>query len=49
VPSALLSVPLKYMHTTVEMAHQDDVENTIRLFYEFLLQLKAGTDFRYFA
>lgn len=49
VPSALLSVPLKYMHTTVEMAHQEDVENTIRLFYEFLLQLKAGTDFRYFA
>ncbi len=49
VPSALLSVPLKYMHTTVEMAHQADIESTIRLFYEFLLQLKAGQNFKYFA
>lgn len=47
VASALISLPLKYMHTTVEMVHKDDVENVINLMYEFLLQLKAGHDFRY--
>jgi len=48
VSSALISLPLKYMHTTVEMVAQDDVENVIRLMYEFLVQLPAGYDFRYF-
>lgn len=48
VASALVSLPLKYMHTTVETVHQEDVENVIRLIYEFLIQLKAGHDFRYF-
>ena len=48
VASALISLPLKYMHTTVEMVHKDDVENVINLMYEFLLQVKAGHDFRYF-
>jgi len=43
----LISIPLKYMHTTVEMVHKNDIENTIKLMYEFLLHLKAGTDFRY--
>jgi tetrahedral aminopeptidase len=47
VASALVSLPLKYMHTTVEMAHFQDIENVIRLIYEFLLQLPAGHDFRY--
>lgn len=48
VPSALISLPLKYMHTTVEMVHKDDIENVIKLMYEFLVQLEAGHDFRYF-
>ena len=30
-PSVLISIPLRYMHTTVEMIHRDDIENTIRL------------------
>jgi len=47
VCSALISLPLKYMHTTVEMVHQDDVESIIKLMYAFLTQLKAGHDFRY--
>lgn len=47
VASALISLPLKYMHTTVEMTHKEDVENVIRLMYEFLLQLEDGHDFRY--
>ena len=48
VASALISLPLRYMHTTVEMVHRDDVENVIRLIYESLLQLKDGDTFSYF-
>ena len=47
VASALISLPLKYMHTTVETVHKDDVENVIELIYEFLLRVKPGHDFRY--
>ncbi len=47
VASALISLPLKYMHTTVETTHKDDVENVIKLIYEFVVQLKSGHDFRY--
>ena len=47
VASALISLPLKYMHTTVEMVDKNDVDNVIKLMYEFLIQLKAGHDFRY--
>ena len=48
VPSALISLPLRYMHTTVEMAHQSDVEAVIQLIYETLQKIEAGHDFRYF-
>ena len=48
VASALISLPLRYMHTTVEMVHQDDVENVIKLIYETLLQIKTGDTFSYF-
>jgi putative aminopeptidase FrvX len=47
VASALISLALKYMHTTVETVHIDDVENIIKLMYEFVIQLKADHDFRY--
>lgn len=47
VASALISLPLKYMHTTVEMVHKDDVENVIQLIYETVIQVKSGQDFRY--
>jgi putative aminopeptidase FrvX len=40
VASALISLPLRYMHTTVEMVHRDDVENVIKLIYETLLKLE---------
>ncbi|MEL7120717.1 MAG: M42 family metallopeptidase [Bacteroidota bacterium] len=49
VPSALISLPLRYMHTTVEMAHKDDVENVIKLIYEVLQQIEDQHDFRYFS
>ncbi|GAA3555348.1 M42 family metallopeptidase [Snuella lapsa] len=48
VASALISLPLRYMHTTVEMVHRDDVENVIRLIYESLLNIKDGETFSYF-
>jgi putative aminopeptidase FrvX len=48
VASALISLPLRYMHTTVETVHQDDVENVIRLYYETLLTIKSGETFSYF-
>lgn len=38
-PTAILATPLKYMHTTVEMAHKKDVKNCIKLFVEFLVAL----------
>jgi len=47
VPSALISLPLRYMHTTVEMIHIEDVDNVISLIYETLLRIKPGHDFRY--
>ena len=48
VPSALISLPLRYMHTTVEMAHKDDVNNLIRLIYESLQKIEHNHDFKYF-
>jgi putative aminopeptidase FrvX len=47
VASALISLPLRYMHTTVEMVHKQDVEDCIRLIYETLQNIKAGEDFKY--
>ncbi len=48
VASALISLPLRYMHTTVEMVHREDVENVIRMIYETLLNIKEGDSFSYF-
>jgi putative aminopeptidase FrvX len=48
VASALISLPLRYMHTTVEMVHRDDVENVIKLIYETLLNIKNEETFSYF-
>lgn len=47
VASALISLPLRYMHTTVEMVHRDDVENVIKLIYEALQKIEDKHDFRY--
>ena len=48
VPSALISLPLRYMHTTVEMVQKEDVENVIRLIYETLKNIKSNESFSYF-
>ena len=47
-PSVLISIPLRYMHTTVEMLHKDDIENTVRLMYQTLLLLSPITKLSYF-
>jgi len=44
----LISIPLRYMHTTVEMLSKKDVEQTIRLMYETLLILTPKTNLSYF-
>lgn len=46
-PSVLISIPLRYMHTTVEMLHKNDIEQTIRLMYETLLTLSPKTKLSY--
>jgi len=47
VASALISLPLRYMHTTVEMVHKEDVENVIKLIYHSLKAIKNNQDWRY--
>ncbi len=47
VASALISLPLKYMHTTVETAHKNDIDAVIELMYQFLIQLEDGQEFKY--
>ncbi len=48
VPSALISLPLRYMHTTVEMANKEDVENVIKLIFNTLQKIEKGHNFKYF-
>lgn len=47
VPSALISLPLKYMHTTVESVHKKDVESVIKLIFATVKSIKKGQSFRY--
>ncbi len=47
VASSLISLALRYMHTTVETVSREDVENVIRLIYESLQKIKNNHDFRY--
>ncbi len=47
VASALISLPLRYMHTTVESVAKKDVEDVIRLILASLKEIKDNHDFRY--
>jgi len=47
VPSALISLPLRYMHTTVESVNRQDVEHVIQLLVATLRSLKANEEMRY--
>ncbi|MBD8490344.1 M42 family metallopeptidase [Echinicola sp. CAU 1574] len=48
VPSALISLPLKYMHTTVETASKKDIQSVIDLITAFLEELDPDYNFKYF-
>lgn len=47
IASVLISLPLRYMHTTVESVHKQDVEDVIKLMYHSLKTIKNNHDFRY--
>jgi putative aminopeptidase FrvX len=46
IPSAVVSVPLRYMHSAVEMVQLDDVDNTARLIAAFARRLDGDLDLR---
>ena len=48
IASALISLPLKYMHTTVETVSKEDVQAVIDLIYQTIVALKGNEDWRYF-
>lgn len=43
VPTALISIPLKYMHTSVETLAVSDVDATVRLLTEFIKEQRGDT------
>ena len=47
IPSALVSIPLRYMHMTVEMAHFGDVNHLIELVIASLRAIKPNHNFKY--
>lgn len=47
VASAIISLPLRYMHTSKEMVHKNDVVSLIKLMYETLRKIKGDEEFRF--
>ena len=45
VPTGLVSIPLRYMHSPVEMVQLDDVDNAARLIAAFAQRLPADISF----
>ena len=45
IPTGLVSVPLRYMHSAVEMVSIDDLENAARLVAAFAKRLEPGVSF----
>jgi len=45
VATALMSVPLRYMHTPVEILSLKDLEATVKLLSAFVLEIKEGISF----
>jgi putative aminopeptidase FrvX len=48
IPSVLISLPLRYMHTTVEMAHKEDIEHMTRLIFESVVSISPKMSLHYF-
>ena len=49
IVTALLSLPLRYMHSPAEVCHVDDIENAIELLAEFLCTIDENTDLNPFS
>lgn len=47
IASCLVSLPLKYMHTSVEMVMKKDVENTTKLLYKTILNMSPKDNYNY--
>lgn len=47
VPSVLISLPLRYMHTTVEMVHKEDINYVAQLIFETLKRIQPEKSFSY--
>ena len=45
VPSDLISIPLRYMHSSVEVGSLKDVEYIVELLVEFIKSLDSNTSF----
>ena len=45
IPSALISLPLRYMHSVVEVVDLEDVQKVIDVLVAFVKSLKTGDDF----
>jgi len=45
VAAALVSIPMRYMHTQVELISLSDLENSAKLLTAFVLKLNKGIDF----
>jgi endoglucanase len=45
IPTGVVSIPLRYMHSPVEMVELEDVHNTARLLAAFTQALKPDVDF----
>ena len=45
IPTAVVSIPLRYMHSPVEMVQLSDVEDAIKVVVALALGLEAGTSF----
>jgi endoglucanase len=46
IPSALISLPNRYMHSPVELVHLGDLERIPELLSGFALSLKSGEQFK---
>ena len=46
VPTGVVSVPLRYMHSPVEMVQLDDVQNAAKLIAAFAQRLEPGLSFK---
>ena len=46
VPVALVSIPLRYMHSSAEVGCWKDLEYCVELIAGFLMEMDAGFDYR---